>query len=268
MNQGTGNAVTSAAGMESLLAGRYKKAASVYAELVAKNQSDIGIKLESLCVSSARGNVAQVRQALETYQGIDLSSEQRARYLTASAYTQIHEGRSGIGVQLLLEAARLDPSFALASLSLGRHFLFAAEDYVLARQYLEGAARLAPSAEGTLLGLVSLGAEMGDYAQSREAAVKVTQAHRRSLRGWLSFLSSSLLIGSLLSRLAMLVFLGIAFLPWGGPAMGIAALILAGASLRSLRRISPRLALAPSIALGLFMVAYFVRLIVYGRLYP
>lgn len=255
-------------GLEHLLAGRYKAAKSTYAKLVKDGQVDPRIDLEALCVLSAGNDVIRARENLRRYENVRLDPVCRARFLTACAYVAVHNGTPEAAVKLLHKAADLDPAFPLPPLSLGRHFLFSERDEESARQYLRMAARISPFSEGTLLGLVSLGAETGDYVGSRQASLTLIRRHPWRLRGWLSLVSASFLIQPFTGSLMILALMVTLFLPWVGPGLMLLWPAFAVLTFLRLRRTSPRLSLTPALVYLPLLVVYFVRWTLYGTWLP
>ncbi len=255
-------------GMDHLLAGRYRSSRAIYTRLQANDPDNMRIQLEILCLLLARGPDDLSVEALGGIEGEDLDPTLRARLLTAKAYLAAHRGESHLVEDQLKEACVLDPSFPLSHLSLGRYLLFAHRDQGLARKYLENAVRLAPGSEGALLGLVSLEAESGNIARAQAAAFNVVRKHPLSLRGWLSFMSSSLFNSPLWGRLPALILLAMAFLPWIAPVMAAIWLAYSAITLWALRRTSPVLALYPLIPYAVFLAGYALRWILFGRLWP
>jgi hypothetical protein len=254
--------------MGALLDGRGKIAVRKYSQHTQEYPDDRLAWFERACAESAYLPLADAGEAMDLLQGKDHSPSESARLAVARAYIkQRRDNGADITPDLIL-AAKLDPVFALAHLSLGRQLLFTKPNDVSAREHLDRAAALAPSAVGPRLGLVGLGAQTDDYSGAAREALALVKDHPFSGRGWLSLLSSSVLSSPFTGRVFLVGMAIATFVPYLGPYMLVCWFAFAFLSLFALKRYSPRLAVYPAFVVAVLLIVYLVRSVVLGHLFP
>jgi len=248
--------------------GGFRQARRRYAKHLEAYPHDELARLEMACTFAAASAVPDARRIVDRFRPERLPPEVEARFRMARAYINVKLNPKE-DVRADLEAATsLDPSFPLAHLSLGRHLLWRSKDGALAKDHLRKAAALAPGSQGAGLGVVAAEVENGNYREASKLSVGLLGRFPVSIRVWLASALTLLLSSPLNGRLLLAIIAIALFVGYLGPLLLAAVALVGVASLVSLRRVSPRLAIFPSLTLIALVLVYAVRGIVIGRLYP
>ncbi len=254
-------------GLSLLMLGRYAAALSAYNARLRTgpdpiSQAEMMCALAGLKPKEAEPQVhAYLRQA-------DLDPRLAARYLTADAFVKLGSGQSQEAIVSLRRAQEADPRFPLAQLSLGRHALWAKRDFAAAREHIGNAQHLAEDPAGPDLNMMALEVEAGNYKEARRIGWGLLKRSPTILQGWTMLADTWLISTPLKGRVALIVSIVLVLIPYVGPLVPAAWALLAIASLLTIRRMSPRLALLPWTGLMSLLAVLLLKVLFLRRLFP
>jgi|GEM_PF-3822530 len=252
----------------SLMNSQPRAAAALYRSYMARNPEDTSALMELACAVMAGGAIDDANKILGQVKRDELTHAAKARFATAQAYLLARKNQLSGSRELLEQAVASDPSFALAHLSLGRHWLWSERDLQQARIHFDEAERLAPNALGASLSKIALEVEAKNYADARRLATQLAHRSPKLVRLWLMVITTALVATPWEGRLFVLMIAFGTFLPYLGPILYLSWAVLAAACIVALRRISIRLAILPILYLFAISLMYLARYIVIGELFP
>ena len=254
--------------LTSLMNSQSRVAAALYRSYLAHNPEDTSALMELACAVIVDGGVDEASKILGQVKRNELTHSAKARFDTAQAYLLARKKQVSGFRELLEQAVASDPGFALAHLSLGRHWLWSERNLQQARIHLDEAERLAPNALGASLCNFAVEADAEIYTGALRLATQLARRSPKQVRLWLLVTTTALVATPWEGRLFVLLIAFGTFLPFVGPMLYLSWIVLAAASIAALRRISIRLAILPILYFFAISLTYLARYIVIGKLFP
>jgi tetratricopeptide (TPR) repeat protein len=256
------------AALTSLLNGDRRVALRRYASHLQMYPGDNEAMYEYACAQAIALPLLEAKEAVQRLANNGLDHKLGARMNLAMAYLRLRQESGADIEEELRRSVELDPSFALAQLSLGRHLLWVKRETAEAKAHLEHAAKLVPGAHGPKMDLMGLEAQSGNYRRSAQIGLRLIREHPLSATVWLGWLSAAVLASPLKGRLVILALVIALFFKHVALVVLVVWIGFAVFSLLRLRRVSTALAIYPSVILAVMVLAYGARSIFWGQIYP
>lgn len=223
-----------------LVDGKYRRAVRALAEVARDDPDDLLVRLELACALAGASRVGEAKRIIDPIDSSMLSSSQRVRYLTASAWIRARAGDGSDSIRILEEAHGLDKSFILPAVSLARHWALNRSDFSRSHEYLADAMLEVGQSPWLVLHQVAIAIDAKDYGLAYEVSMKAVRNLGFSLKLGSAALMSWLLrtpregfpVVALLSMLTFVPSLG----PTWYAVWSITSIVLVW----SLRKYSPR----------------------------
>ena len=251
-----------------MLNGNHKSSVSLYQSLLEHNPKDKCLLMELACALAAASRADEAREILNREVIEALLPNQKARHLTAEAFSLLRENPSSDVGELLAQATILDPSFTLPHLSLGRIWLWSKKNPNKARHHIMVAEQLHPQSLGILLNRIALEVEAENYLEACRHAIRTLRMHIGSIKAWLVAVLVSIIVtpkqGGVVGFLLSLT----TFIPRVGPILYLVWIIVTIITVIYLRRLSPRFVVLPLIYLLIVSLIFVARFILLGSIFP
>jgi tetratricopeptide (TPR) repeat protein len=251
-----------------IIEGRSSEALAQLRDHLAAEPDDQLAKSELACALAYSGQSDEAQDILRELGDSPEDPLERSRVGTAWAILASNNGDlPSIGGHLD-QAYEDDPWDPLLQLLMGRYFMIVNKDLSQAEFHLRRLVDEIPSSSVASMHLATVLSESGKRREGRNLAVRNAFAHPGSLAaGLLAFFAFLLTLpmdgGVFLAALVVLLLV-----PYLGPLIIAGWLILTVATFLTLFRIWQRMALASALVLGILIIGYITRSIVWGRIFP
>lgn len=251
-----------------VLDGRAESAVEALRRLQRADPDNVTAQLELACALAVAHREAEAEQILQAFDSADLAARDSARLHTAAGYLCLRRGDTREGARHLKTACDLDPSFPLANYSYGQLLLFRDRIPESAITHLKRAADEVPESKLANFGVVATETERGRYGEAWRLSLAAARRFPGNAKVWVALADAAVLASPAGGRLVVGGSALLLFLPYLGPVVFGLWLVLAGASITLLRRVIPRYAVFPLVALVPLGLVAALRVLLLGRAFP
>jgi tetratricopeptide (TPR) repeat protein len=243
-----------------------RKALRRYRKHLAQYPQDELARAEMLSARILSSKPGEGKIFIDAFERKSTSPGMDARILTAEAYYELDCGKLEEGIEDLVRAKEVDRGFGLPYLSLGRYWV--GRDNAKARALLASAAELMPASIGTLLPQVQVELQDEKYSSARKSAGKILRRFPFHPKALLAYLWAAFMSAPMKGIPIFLAVSACLFLPYLGPIVLCFWGLLALLSIILLRKTIPHLSILPIVELPSLLGLFFIRWLIWGRIYP